>query len=300
MLAIAPFFLYIPLHGGRGDAEPNAGSAGGCGRLLHPRHRTARGLSFCYATSFLSDKLDVYARNCHSYHYLALLDAISPWEAPDWVYKEVTKMPELLDEGVFHVTLDKKIWKNGSPAFRVVEGDMVISTVEYNLYQLDEATGQTIRLGKVPVWFDFDEGICRVYDLSQWPAFDGSVCQIELQNMVTAGKHNLLYNIPIMIDGELMNMRCAYWFDKAEYEVLGLREGYDNDSSQFIRNVMSLSQVAGREYNLIHEVSGEKRGSKPYVFSPAMIMYRSMQLEEITLFPGTYYIQFAIYNVWWH
>ena len=177
---------------------------------------------------------------------------------------------------------------------------MVISTVEYNLYQLDEATGQTIRLGKVPVWFDFDEGICRVYDLSQWPAFDGSVCQIELQNMVTAGKHNLLYNIPIMIDGELMNMRCAYWFDKAEYEVLGLREGYDNDSSQFNRNVMSLSQVAGREYNLIHEVSGEKRGSKPYVFSPAMIMYRSMQLEEITLFPGTYYIQFAIYNVWWH
>jgi len=103
---------------------------------------------------------------------------------------------------------------------------MFISTVEYNLYQLDEATGQTIRLGKVPVWFDFDEGICRVYNLSQRPAFDGSVCQIELQNMVTAGKHNLLYNIPIMIDGELMNMRCAYWFDKAEYEVLGLREGY--------------------------------------------------------------------------
>ena len=64
----------------------------------------ARGLSFCYATSFYGDKLDVYALNCPSPHYLALLDAISPWDAPAWVYEEVDKMPELLDEGVYHTS----------------------------------------------------------------------------------------------------------------------------------------------------------------------------------------------------
>ena len=57
---------------------------------------------------------------------------------------------------------------------------------------------------------------------------------------------------------------------------------------------MSLSQVAGREYNLLHEV---KSGKKPYVFSPTMIMYRSMRIEEITLPPGTYYIQFSVYDL---
>ncbi len=257
----------------------------------------ARGLSFCYATSFLSDKLNVYAHNCPSSHYLALLDAISPWTAPDWVYEEQPRMPELLDEETYHFTFGKKIWKNGSPAFSVLEGNDFISTVQYNLYKKDESTGQIIRLGEVPVWYDAEEELYRVYDLAQWPSIDGSLCQIELQNMIPGENHNLLYNIPIMIDSELMNMRCAYWFDKAEYEVLGLWEGYDNDSSQFNRNVMSLAQVAGREYNLLHEIDVGKRGSKPYAFSPTMTVYRSMRLEEITLPPGTYYIQFAIYDV---
>ena len=256
----------------------------------------ARGISFCYATSFMNDKLDVYAHNCPSAHYLALLDAISPWTAPQWVYEKISKMPELLDEGVYHVTLEKKIWKNGSPAFQVVEGDGFISTVEYNLFKIDEATGQTIRLGEVPVYYDPDVEMYRIYDLSKWPSFDGNICQIELQNFVTVGNYNLLYNIPMMIDSELMNMRCVYWFDKAEYEVLGVWEGYDNDSSQFNRNVMSLSQVAGREYNLLHEISGEKHSAKFYALSPTMIMYRSMKLEEITLPSGTYYIEFAVYD----
>ena len=257
----------------------------------------ARGISFCLASNFQSDQLDVYARNCPSPHYLAVLDAISPWEAPDWVYEQVQKVQEPTDERAYRVTVEKKIWKNGSPAFAILEGDMMISSVEYNLYKLDEATGQQIRLGEVPVVYDPDAELFRIYDLLKWPSLDGSLCEIELQNKVTIGNYNLLYNIPMMIDTELMNMRIAYWFDAAEWEVLGLWEGYDNDSSQFNRNVMSLSQVAGREYNLVYEVHGEKRGSRPYVLSPTMIMYRSMKLEEIILPPGTYYLDFTIYDV---
>jgi len=257
----------------------------------------ARGISFCMASNFQSDQLDIYARNCPSPHYLALLDAISPWEAPDWVYEQVEKVAAPKDESAYQVTVEKRIWKNGSPAFAILEGDSMIGSVEYNLYKLDEATGQQIRLGEVPVVYDPDEDMFRIYDLLKWPSLDGSLCEIELQNKVRIGDYNLLYNIPMMIDSELMNMRVAYWFDTAEWEALGLWEGYDNDSSQFNRNVMSLSQVAGQEYNLLYEVHGKKRGSKPYVFSPTMIMYRSMKLEEIILPPGTYYIDFTIYDV---
>ena len=257
----------------------------------------ARGLSFCLASNFQSDQLDVYAHNCKSPHYLALLDAISPWEAPAWVYEQTEKLPELLEEGTYQVTVEKRIWKNGSPAFAVVDGYENISSVEYNLYKLDESTGMKIRLGDVPVIYDADVDLFRIYDLLLWPSFDGNLCEIELQNKVTIGDYNLLYNIPMMIDSEPMNMRIAYWFDSAEWEVLGLWEGYDNDSSQFNRNIMSLSQVAGREYNLIYEADGEMPSSRPYVLSPTMIMYRSMKLEEIILPPGTYYIDFTIYDV---
>ena len=256
----------------------------------------ARGISFCYAMNFFGEKLDIYARNCPSPHYLALLDAISPWEAPAWVYAQVPQMPELLDHGIYHVKVSKKVWKNGSPAFAILEGEEFISTVQYTLLKKDEATGQKIRLGEVPVYYDPDEKMYRVYDLTKWPSIDGNLCQIELQNLITIGHYNILYNIPVMVDSELMNMRCVYWFDSAEWEVLGLWEGYDNDSSQFNRNVTSLSKVAGREYNLLYEVSGAKSFSKPYVFSPTMIMYRSMRLEEITLPPGTYYLEFKVFD----
>ena len=256
----------------------------------------ARGISFCYATNFKGDRLDIYARNCPSPHYLAILDAISPWTAPDWVYEQVEKVPEPTNEKAYQVTVEKRIWKNGSPAFAILEGDSMISSVAYNLYKLDEATGQTIRLGEVPVVYDADAGIFRIYDLFTWPSINGNLCEIELQNKVTIGDYNLLYNVPLMIDTDIMNMRVAYWFDTAQWEVLGLWEGYDNDSSQFNRNVMSLSQVAGREYKLLYEVEGEKRAAGSYTGSPAMIMYRSMELDEILLPAGTYYIKFTIYD----
>ena len=167
----------------------------------------------------------------------------------------------------------------------------------YHLYRVDETTGQTIRIGKVPVYYDPEEEMYRVYDLSKWPAVDGSLCQVELQNDIKVGNDNLLYNIPIMINSELANMRCVYWFDKAEYEVLGLWDGYDNDSNEFNRNVMSLSQVAGREYRILHDVVDGGRTDRPYALGPTMIMYRSLKLEELTLPPGTYYLEFAVYGL---
>ena len=55
----------------------------------------ARGLSFCYATDFSNEELETYAHNCMSAHYLALLDAITSWTAPDWVYETVERLPEI-------------------------------------------------------------------------------------------------------------------------------------------------------------------------------------------------------------
>ena len=258
----------------------------------------ATGLSFCYATNFSSEKLEVYARNCPSPHYLALLDAISEWEAPAMVYEKVDTLPKQTDVGKFQVAIEKKVWKNGTPAFVVTESEAYISIVRYDLYMKDKATGQIIRLGtSIPVFYDDDTELYRIYDLVKWPTIDGNLCQIDLQNMVTRENYNSLFNIPIMVNSEVMNMRCVRWFDTDSFEVLGIWEGYDNDSSQFNRNVKSLAQMAGQEFNLLYEVAENKRGTKPFVFSPTMILYRAMTMEETTLPPGTYYIQFVLYDV---
>ena len=257
----------------------------------------ARGLSFCYATNFSADKLAVYARNCPSPHYLALLDGISTWEAPQWVFETAEKLPELSEEHMMQISLDKKVWEDGTPAFSVTDGEAFISMIQYNLYRKDKTTGSRIRLGKVPVYYDSDAEWYRIYELGKWPAIDGNLCQIELQNLAVDGSYNLLFNIPVKIDSEFMNMRCAYWYDRSEWQILGVWEGYDNDSIQFNRNVRSLSQLAGREFNLLYEVYRDKKTAKPYVFSPPMILYRSMTLEEITLPRGTYYLEYVIYDI---
>ena len=262
---------------------------------VHGAGRPAsRGLSFCYPTTFASDRIEVYAKNCPSPYYLALLDAIGPWTAPPRVYEKAARLPEMMENGGIKVKVRKSVWTNGSPAFSVLEGDQYISTVTYNLYKEDEESGQTIKLGKVPVYYDSDAGLYRVYDLVRWPSIDGNLCQIVLQNLVTVGNYNMLYNIPIMVDAEIMNMRCVYWFNKAAYEVLGLWEGYDNDSSTFNRNVTSLSMVAGREYRMLYEVVDGEHSEKTYHYTEPMTMYRSLTLDEITLPSGTYSIQFSV------
>ena len=213
------------------------------------------------------------------------------------MYEEMGELPELEDEGVFQVTIDKKAWKNGSPAFAVRKGEEFISMVQYTLYKKDKATGQRIRMGNVPVFYDTEEELYRIYDLTSWPALDGNLCEIELQNLVMNGDYNILYNIPVMIDSEVMNMRCVYWFDRGDFELFGVWDGYDNDSSVFNRNVRSLAQLAGREFNLLYETSGNVKGSTPYVLSPTMIMYRALEVEEVKLPPGTYELEFVLYDV---
>ena len=261
----------------------------------------ARGISFCYATNFTPDRLEIYARNCPSPNYLAMLDAISIWDAPEWVYDEVEKIPEPEDENVYKVTIEKKKWDlDGSPAFRITSGRANVSTVLYKLYQKDELTGEIIRLGKIPVYYDTNAELYRVYDLRSWPNIGGNLCELELQNMPTKADPDVLYNIPVMIDSEMMNMRGAYWFDEAEYEILGLWDNYDSDSTQFNRNVRSLSQVAGREFRLLYQVKGSEKargGKAAYLASPAMTMYRSLKVEDGVLPKGTYYMQFVIVDM---
>ena len=254
----------------------------------------ARGISFCYATNFRKDKLDIYARNCPSPHYLAILDAISPWEAPDWVYEQADRVPELPDESIYQVKVEKTVWKNGSPAFRVTDGEYNVSSVRYTLYKFDELLEQKVNLGVVPVFYDKEAELYRVYDLTSWPSIDGNYCEIELQSIASNGSGDLLYNIPVMINTDIMNMRCAYRFAEATFEILGLWEDYDSDSSQFNRNVTSLSQVAGREYCLLYEVQNGKGGKTDYVSGPLMTMYRAIKVNEKKLPSGTYYLQFMI------
>ncbi len=253
----------------------------------------ARGISFCLPIAFDSDGLDIYAHNCPSPHYLALLDAISTWEAPDWVYEQVEKYPVILDNHEYDITLIKSISQEGTPAFSVREGRLNIGSVMCELYKLDEQTDQIIRLGTFDAYYDEELGIYRANNLLCWPAIEDVLCPLEMQQV--SGEHSMLFNIPVMVDNEIMDLRCGYYFNTGRFRIYGLWEGYDSDSVLFNRNVQSLSQVSGEEYFMLYEVQKRYENERTsYVYGPEMTIYRSLEVEEIPMPPGTYYLQYII------
>ena len=223
-----------------------------------PGRSAARGISFCFAAGFDMAELDSYACNCPMPHYLAFLDAISRWTAPGWVYETCERLPEMSEIDDYKVKIEKVKRADGTPAIAFV-GDYGIGagTVRYRLFKRDEKTGQIVVMGIMPTYFDASVGENGIYSAVEpwlWPALEGQPVTSYLENMVEPGSINYLGSIPIQIGTEQWYLRYGYFGADDRYTVYGLWEGYDTDSSQFNRNVQSLSQMAGQEYSLLHPV----------------------------------------------
>ena len=257
----------------------------------------ARGLSFCYATDFSPRELDEYARNCPSANYLSLLDAISPWTAPDWVYDKVTRLPEMDTIDAYKVKVNHVVLEDGMPGFYLDEGSNInVGTVRFSMYRRNPVTGQTVSLGTAPAWLDTGKdsrGIYRVPGVGEWHALDGDICEVEAVTIPLEEDYNTLYNIPISMDEEIWNLRCGFTTSDFSHTVYGLWEGFDSDSTMFNRNVRELSHVNGREYRLLYKIDG-KTG---YERSAPKTMYRRLTVENAPLPAGTYYLQYIIYDV---
>lgn len=265
----------------------------------------ARGLSFCWASDFKADELDAYARCCPSAHYLALLDAINPgWEAPEWVYQQAAPLPDIRELEVYRVSLVKAIMPDGTPGVGIGGGFVNLNGIFADLYRLNEATGQTVRLGSTMAYMaetsdESADGLQQwsVYEPWTWPAVEGVICDAEYVSGDLLG-YKILINIPAQIDGENCILRCGYDDESEAYTIYGVWQGYDADTSAFDRNVKSLAQLAGQNFSLLYPVEGTaEAGSTRYELSPALTMYRALQVEEQTLPEGTYYLDYWVKNM---
>ena len=255
----------------------------------------ARGLSFCFAPEFSPAELDVYARNCPSPHYLALLDAITPaWTAPECVYAQVERLPDIRELEDYHVLVEKRIAPDGTPGVRTVEGYYNVQEYFMNLYRVDEKTGDTLRYGTTIGLSVFDpetDGIMYCPEAPcLWLSVEGVYCDAELVSFMA---DDYLFNIPIQIGTEQSILRCGYESEIDDYVVYGIWEGYDADTGVFGRNVQSLSQVAGQEFRLLYPIKGaDRNGKTAYTASEPMTLYRSLLVTEEPLPPGTIYIEY--------
>ena len=267
-----------------------------------PGRSVARGISYCYAVDFDVKEMETYSRNCPMPHYLALLDAISPWSAPDWVYETVDRLPEMSEVDAYRIVVEKVQREDGTPAVAFV-GDygVGVGMVRYRLYKLDAETGQKASMGIMPTWYDESYGENGMYCAVQpwmWPALEGQHVASYVNNLVEPGSVNYLGSIPIQIGTERWFLRYGYFGEEDRYTVYGLWEGYDADTKLFNRNVKSLSQLAGQEYSVIFPVyNGDYDEPTQFVAADPRVLYRAMNLEDRMLPPGTYYMQYIVYDM---
>ena len=270
--------------------------------LRGPGRSSARGLSFCYAVNFSKKELDAYAQNCPSPHYLAILDAITPWTAPDWVYETADHLPELKDMKEYQVSTKKVVLDDGLPAVSFEKGSEIgASSVRFSLFRIDEDNGEVISLGTMPAYYSEtagEAGVFRTVHPFLWPALEGQHISSYIIGLMRPGAQEYMGSIPIRVGTETLFLRYSYSVEKNEYTVHGFWDGYETDSGLSNRNLRSLSQMAGREYSLLYPVYTSDYETPDYFHTAApKTLYRYMQIQDLALPAGTYYLQYVVYDM---
>ncbi len=279
----------------------------------------AIGLSICYPAGCSDADLDNYAVNSFSDHYLAFLDAISTWEAPEQIYENMGKLPELDEQEEFDMTVVYRKAEDGLPGIEVLSNS--IYEVNYMMYRTDEQTGQVVRMGKSPC-AEYSESDCLIEVARkpwEWPSIQGEICEMDMLGLdfttsLTSDnrvKSSLLYNIPVLIDSSVHFLRCGrtlsydydyYGEDRSNTDVVmddfviyGIWEGYDENTNVLNRNVRDLAGLAGIEFKLLWD-TGEKdqKGNSMYLPGKTITMYRNLDIEITTIPPGTYFLEYEI------
>lgn len=264
----------------------------------------ALGLSFCYPTNHSPEDLDRYALNCPSLHYLAFLDAVTDWTAPDWVYEQVERLPQIDSIERLQVNATRRMI-NGFPTLMIDRVIDNLSGVYYRMYRLDEASGQVIQLGRTDCKMDINENMEVLFWANEpwnWPAIEGMPCDMELVlEKYQKTTEERLYNIPVQIGTGTYYLRCARFdpYDKTQdrrYEIYGVWEGYNETTQMTNRSVIQLAQLAGQEYRVLWPLDlSDRNGKKRYMPSGEMRrIARYLDIREAVLPAGTYYIEYEV------
>ena len=277
-----------------------------CYVVRGPGRASAMGLSFWYPTSFSGRNLDAYATVFPVPQYLAFLDALTTsWNAPEWVYDRTVRLAEIDTAEQFAFSIEKVIDRKGLPALYIPD-EQNVDGIYYRLYQKDEDSGEIRLLGRTSCFFAFDDQeriLYRANDPMHWPSIDGTPCCVQI---IQDELFHRLYDIPVRINSKDSVLRCGreITYDDdgnelmSDYEVYGVWEGYDEDTSSMSRNAQPLAMLSGQEYCLLYPLDGQDRkGRTVYDTGKAMTVHRRLDVEKMTLPAGTYYLEYEVENI---
>ena len=164
-------------------------------------HSYSHGLSFYYAPQESVYRLDHFARCCRSAPYLAFLDRASmSWTAPEWVYQQVERKPDISRED-YIIEMQSSIGENGVPTLTLTNAKNALAVIDVELFDYNEESDVYHLLGAdVEVAGDFDSGVFSYQFPGVWPALQGAFCQMSIKDELD---EYTLYRVPFIPQDEL-------------------------------------------------------------------------------------------------
>ncbi len=157
----------------------------------------SNGMSFYYSPQASYHYLDRFSRACKSPIYLSYIDAVNTgWTAPDWVYEEVERLPEI-SYSDYIVRAETEVAEDGSLNLYVVNALDAVSTVDALIYQYNEKSDEWYRLGRsAEVDGDFETGVFSAMFNGKWLAVGDEFVELQIQEETV---DHTLYNIPVFV-----------------------------------------------------------------------------------------------------
>ena len=211
-----------------------------------PYRSEATGLSCYYSYNGDADEAASYAGlgagTAFKYFYLYELTGELDQSGMDYLAEmDIHDLPEV-------ETLSAMDWDNAPLTLndegRAVltlgpEADSLLASVNFSLYYTDPDSDSLLMLGRDnDIVGDWENGVFTDNFRGVWGSIDGAVVYMELSS---EGDDYNLYTVPVLLNGEAYNLQVAYNFSTETWEILGARQGLDENG------------MAGKELRLLQE-----------------------------------------------
>ncbi len=259
----------------------------------------ANGLAAFYPIKAGNDELDAYARSAAFSH--AYLDFIAAsrrgWKVPaDFVGADFSSPAPEPAQTVADTdyTLDAETYlaDDGSYVLEIISDPSYVAGVYFTLYQMDYEYNEYMYFGR-------DDDLNVTDDLTTysdnfrgvWPALNGVFVNLTL--LESTDEYNL-YSIPILLNGEEMNLRARYDWASEKYEVMEAVGGAGENSFSS-RKQQSLQD--GDEVEVLMTGVNWESGEETLYSVGSFTVKGGVTLEELALPDGDYLYQYELEDV---
>lgn len=169
----------------------------------------------------------------------------------------------------------------------------LLTEINFELYYIDEENDFMMLLGRDnDIYADWENGVFEDNFRNVWGSIDG--CFVYMDYCYSNDDYNI-YSVPVLLNGEEVNLSVVYNYETAKYSILGARKEL-SDNGMADKNLIKL--MPGDEITTIHysaSISGDDDFEPVYV--DTFNVTETTEFTELDMGDGDFVMMFEMVDV---